>query len=276
MHPARRSYLSAFQALAPARRRRRRRPAARPGRSPRRGGCSAATGRRTYDVVLAGDWTVAGTPGSARLRALQSRGLRVAVLHLDDLDQPAARRWPTWTRRCRTRSTPAGSTRSSSADDVRARLVVVRSPAVLRYPPAGPSGVRADRVIIEASAAVAPRRCVAASRRLFGADPLWAPPGPAGRGALAATPGGLALTELDLPGTVDPDGWRLDRRGPRADRPVVGRHCLGNRAEWRRLRDQLPDPARVDVRLLDGTGTAGGRSAGAGRRAAGWSTTPPS
>jgi hypothetical protein len=61
---------------------------------------------------------------------------------------------------------------------------------------------------------------------------------------------------VDLPGTVDADSWRLDRRGPRTDRPVVGRHCLGDADDWRRLRDELPDTARIDIRLLDGTGTA--------------------
>jgi hypothetical protein len=87
-------------------------------------------------------------------------------------------------------------------------------------------------------------------------DPLWAPSGPHGRQLLSATPGGLALAPVDLPGTVDTAAWRLDRRGPRTDRPVVGRHCAGGRDEWRRLRDELPDSARIDVRLLDAAGTA--------------------
>jgi hypothetical protein len=253
MHPARRAYLSAFQnwhtrvasgAADPAE--------VRPFAAPWR--LLGRTGRRAYDVVLAGDWTVPDS-GLGRLRALRARGLRVALLHLDDLANlrvALANLDPEVQA-----AINAGEVdQVQLCDDVRARLVVVRSPALLRYPPTAPGGMRADRVIIEAGVATAARRCVAASRRLFGADPLWAPPGPAGRQALAATPGGLALTDLDLPGSVDVDGWRLDRRGPRADRPVVGRHCLGNRAEWRRLRDELPDHARIDVRLLDGTGAA--------------------
>jgi len=266
MHPARRSYLSAFQGWH--------RHVAAGAADPREVRAFAAprrmlgrTGRRIYDVVLAADWT-ATDAGLGQVRALQSRGLRVGVLHLDDFNH-LRHRLGNLDPEAQDAINAGRVDQIELADDVRARLIVVRSPAVLRYPPAGPSGVRTDRVIIEASAAVAPRRCVAASRRLFGADPLWAPPGPAGRGALAATPGGLALTELDLPGTVDPDGWRLDRRGPRADRPVAGRHCLGNRAEWRRLREQLPDPARVDVRLLDGTGH-GGRAFGRSGPPHGW------
>jgi O-antigen biosynthesis protein len=274
MHPARRSYLSAFQAwhrhvaagaADPVQ------PPRGPG-SPRRPEDQAPeatqprafaaprrlldrTGRRIYDVLLAADWTVPDA-GLGQVRALQSRGLRVAVLHLDDLTH-LRHRLANLDPDVQDAINAGAVDQVELCDDVRARLVAVRSAAVLRHPPDGPSGVRTDRVVIEARDAVAPRRCVSASRRLFGADPLWAPPGPAGRTALAATPGGLALTELDLPGTVDPDGWRLDRRGPRADRPVAGRHCLGGRADWRRLAGQLPDPVRVDMRLLDGGGLAG-------------------
>ena len=276
MHPARRSYLSAFQAwhrhlAAGAADPVHPRPEA-PGTARPRAFAAprqmlGRTGRRVFDVVLAGDWTVRDA-GLGQLRALQSRGLRVAVLHLDDLTnlRHALANLDTEVQD----AINAGTVdQIELCDDVRTRLVLVRSPAVLRYPPAGLSGVRTDRVVIEARTAVAPRRCVATSRRLFGADPLWAPPGPAARAALAATPGGLALTDLDLPATVDPDDWRLDRRGPRADRPVVGRHCLGNRAEFRRLRDLLPDPARFDVRLLDESGS-GGRAFGRGGPPRGW------
>jgi hypothetical protein len=253
MHPARRSYLSAFQAwhrhvaagdADPAEVRKFAAPWRVLGR----------TGRRVYDVVLAADWTVPDG-GLGRLRALRARGMRIALLHLDDL---------TNLRTALANLDPEIQDAINSgeldqvelSDDVRARLVVVRSPALLRYPPAGPSGMRADKVVIEAGVVTAPRQCAAASGRLFGVDPVWAPPGPDGRTALAAAPDELTLTELDLPGSVDVDWWRLDRRGPRAARPVVGRHCVGDRVEWQRLRDELPEHARIDVRLLDDTGSA--------------------
>ena len=126
-------------------------------------------------------------------------------------------------------------------DDVRARLVVVRSARVLQHAPDLPGGVRAQRVVIEAatvsrSAAAAAAGCSAppalgAGRagRPPAAHRRW--PGPAGRRRRPT------LTAVDLPGTVDSTQWRLDRRGPRADRPVIGRHCRGGRAEWRRLRE---------------------------------------
>jgi hypothetical protein len=251
---ARRSYRSAFQAwhqhvasgAAPARRTgaiaipRRLRGAVAPG---------------AYDVVLGGDWTAAGgaaRAGVGRIRALMARGLRTALLHLDVVAH----------LRHELANLDAGVQDLINAgaveqveldDDVRVRLVVAQSTDVLSHAPDG-SGIRADQVVIESSAASA--AAARAGRRLFGVEPVWAPPGPAGRRALTATPGGVPLAAVDLPGTVETAAWRLDRRGPRADRPVVGRCCHGGRDEWRRLSAGLPDPGRVDVRLLDGTGAA--------------------
>ena len=216
------------------------------------------TGARAFDVILAGDWTTAGGTagaGAGQLRALAARGLRVALLQLDvltnllggpqDLD-PGTQRL----------INDGELTQVELADDVRARLLVVRSAAALDHAPDGPSGVRAQRVVVETGSPSA--ASTAASRRLFGQAPLWAPTGPDGRRQLteAAEPG--TLTALDLPGTIDVAGWQLDRRGPRADRPVVGRHCRdASRAEWHRLRAEIPDSSWIDVRLLDDGGTAG-------------------
>jgi hypothetical protein len=256
MHPARRSYLSAFQAwhdqvragTAEA-------TTPRAFAVPRR--LRAETGAKAYDVILAGDWTTAGGAGTAgvgQLRALASRGQRAALLHLDMLTH--LREGPkNLDPVVQQLINSAALTQVELTDDVRARLVVARSARVLQHAPDLPSGVRAQRVVIEA--ATASRSAAAACRRLFGRRPLWAPAGPDGRRVLAGTAEGDGLTELDLPGTVDVAQWRLDRRGPRADRPVVGRTCRGGRIEWRRLRAELPDTARVDVRLLDSDGTAG-------------------
>ncbi|GAB2624738.1 hypothetical protein Aab01nite_18560 [Paractinoplanes abujensis] len=212
------------------------------------------TGARAYDAVLAGDWTTAGGAGAAgagQLRALAARGLRAALLHLDVLTNlrdgprnldPAVQ----------TLINSGELTQVELTDDVRTRLVVARSARVLQHAPDLPSGVRAQRVVIE-DANVVPQ-AAAAAIRLFGRKPLWAPAGADGRRKLTGAE--AALATLDLPSTLDAAQWRLDRRGPRADRPVLGRHCRGGRAEWRRLRDELPDSARMDVRLLDTAGSA--------------------
>ncbi len=250
MHPAHRSYRSAFRAWHERVRTGQAQATKAEYAVPRR--LRGETGAKAYDVVLAGDWTAAGGAGTAglgQLRALDARGLRAALLHLDvlthlregpqDLD-PAVQELINDGRIVQVELT----------DDVRARLVVARSARVLQHAPDLPSGIRAQRVVIE-DATVVPA-AAAASRRLFGHSPLWAPAGPDGRRLIAAD----QVAKLDLPSTLDAAQWRLDRRGPRADRPVVGRHCHGGRAEWQRLRDELPDTARMDVRLLDSAGTA--------------------
>jgi hypothetical protein len=213
-------------------------------------------------VVLAGDWTEAGGAGTAgvgQLRALTARGQRAALLHLDILAN--LRDGPRNLDPAVQDLVNAGElAQVELTDDVRTRLVVVRSARTLQHAPDLPSGVRAQRVVIESPAVS--RSAAATARRLFGHRPLWAPGGPETRrlltAAIAEADPGERITPVDLPGTVDAAQWRLDRRGPRADRPVIGRHCHGGRAEWRRLRDELPDTGRVDVRLLDGTGSAPG------------------
>ena len=256
MHPARRSYLSAFQTWHDRVRAGTAEPTtARTFAVPRR--LRGETGAKAYDVVLAGDWTTAGgagVAGAGQLRALAGRGQRAALLHLDMLTHLRAgpkNLDPEVQQLINT----GELTQVELTDDVRARLVVARSARVLQHAPDLPSGVRAQRVVIEAAAVS--RSAAAACRRLFGRRPLWAPAGPDSRRLLAETAAGDGLTALDLPGTVDVRHWRLDRRGPRADRPVVGRTCRGGRAEWQRLRAELPDANRLDVRLLDWDGTAG-------------------
>jgi hypothetical protein len=258
MHPARRSYLSAFQAWHSRIKSGEARPLQpRAFAAPRR--LRGETGARAYDIVLAGDWTTAGatgTAGTGQLRALTARGQRAALLQLDALTN--LREGPRNLDPAVQDLINAGElTQVELTDDVRARLVVVRSSRVLQHAPDLTGGVRAQRVIIESS--TASRSAAAAARRLFGRRPLWAPAGPDGRRRLAETlDGDDQITGVDLPGTVDATVWRLDRRGPRTDRPVIGRHCRGGRAEWRRLREELPDSARLDVRLLDGAGSAPG------------------
>ncbi|MEU8814061.1 glycosyltransferase family 2 protein [Actinoplanes sp. NPDC048796] len=240
--PARRSYRSAYETAHAER--------TTGWVAPRR--LRGESGAQAYDVVLAGDWTTAGGAGVAgigQLRALAARGLRAALLQLDvlaHLREGPRNLDPAVQRLINAREL----TQVELTDDVRARLVVARTARVLEHAPDLPSGVRAQRVVIEDAEVVEP--AAAAALRLFGRRPLWAPAGPDGRRRLAAE-----AASLDLPGTLDARQWRLDRRGPRADRPVVGRCCRGGRAEWRRLREELPDSGRMDVRLLDSAGTAG-------------------
>ncbi|MEU4687832.1 glycosyltransferase family A protein [Actinoplanes sp. NPDC023714] len=277
MHPARWAYMSAFQAwhtAVAAGRAEARRPrdpgVPRAFAAPRRltlrpldrdapMQLTATAETHDYDLILAADWSAQEgmtRPMGERLRAAAVPGRRVAVLHMSLLRHVTGR--------------PANLDPDVQAlinsgrvgqvmlsDDVIARLVVVQDPALVAFAPGYPSAVRADRVVIEADPAWgdAAFHCEAEARRLFGVEPWWAPAGAADRHQLAGGPFGIRLAKADLPGTIDPERWRLHRTGPRADRPVIGRMLFDRpgatvAAEWLRLREALPASGGLDVRVL--------------------------
>ena len=147
-------------------------------------------------------------------------------------------------------------------DDVRARLVVVRSARALQHAPDLTSGVRAQRVVIESPAVS--RSAAAAARRLFGRRPLWAPPGPDGRRLLTTrsrplpTRPTLHHRASTCPARSTPrsGGWTAAARAP------TGRSSAGTAAaagpSGGGCATELPDTGRLDVRLLDGAGSAAG------------------
>ena len=260
LHPARRAYLSAFQAWHAEVTVRPRFPRSRAFAAPRQ--LTGEPGETAYDVILAGDWSAAGgaAPAAAgQARALLARGRKVALLHLDTLPHLAT--GPQNLDPAVQALINAGAVEQVVlGDEVHAELVIVRTPAVLQFATGIASSVSAGRVVIEVDAArrrIAADVCVAASRRLFGVEPQWSPGGPADRRTLGAGPIAAALTAVDLPGTVDVRQWRLDRPGLRSDRPVVGCLWAGDRAQWRRLAALLGDSGRMDIRLWDTAGDAG-------------------
>ncbi|MBB2942194.1 hypothetical protein FB565_001907 [Actinoplanes lutulentus] len=214
---------------------------------------------RDYDLIMAADWSTPESmarPSGERLRAVAVPGRSVAVLHLNLLRNVTGK--------------PANldpdvqeminSGRVDQvvlSDDVTATLVLVQDPALVAFAPGYPSAIRADRVVIEADPVWgdAAFHCEAEARRLFGVEPWWAPAGAAERHQLAGGPFGIRLAKADVPGTVDPERWRLHRTGSRSDRPVIGRILLDRpgataAAEWLRLREALPASAGLDVRVL--------------------------
>jgi glycosyltransferase involved in cell wall biosynthesis len=274
MHPARRAYLSAFQAwhsrvaAGTESAVRSRSPRSRPFAAPRAligftdstapGDSLVLSGhtgprRAHYDVILAGDWNARGDtawPLAERVRALTAPGRSVAILHLDTLANVAGR--PAKLDPTLQHMINAGTVdQVVLPDDAHANLILVHDAEVLGFAPGIPSGIRGTQVVIEADPAWAPAaaHCAAEARRLFGTEPHWAPTDAAARAALTAGQFGARLTAVDVPGSVNLKRWRLHRSGPRADRPVIGRICTGGPAEWHRLRAATA-PA-LDVRVLD-------------------------
>ncbi len=203
-HAARRAYLSAFRAwhrdvaARTADPRRPRDPAAPrvfPAPQRLRGGPAPAAPH--YDMILAQDWTPATMDASApgRIRALLDRGLRVALLQLDELrhltDGPRA--LDDRVQRLINDGTVDQVLLDSPAT---AGLLLVSSPSVLPFAPSEPGALRPDRVVVAGPARPA---SAAAAVRLFGTEPTF--DGPASSVDLAA-PGRPA------PGPWPVAGWR--------------------------------------------------------------------
>jgi hypothetical protein len=126
------------------------------------------------------------------------------------------------------------------ADRADTALLVVRQAAVLQFPPAGGTGIRAGRVVVVADRApvagmvptgVTSRRSV--RRRLAGCST----PNRCGarrtqgvRASLRTVEPGLAMTDADLPTVVDGSGWVAERAAA-ADAPIVGTD-LCDAAAW--------------------------------------------
>ncbi|GAA4592014.1 hypothetical protein BJY16_000478 [Actinoplanes octamycinicus] len=230
MHPARQAYLSAFQAwhrrVAGGRE-----PAVRPREPQRR---VFAAPRRltettpatvTVDLVLAADFSA--PEHAAPLRALLAQpSVSVAALHLPVLGGATRNLDPDVQRLINT----GAAEQIQLTDRVHTGLLLVRGPAGLAFATSLPSGIRADRVVIEEDPAwpAAAAAGAAAARRMFGGE----------------------VTFAALPCTVDARRWQTSRREPAADRPVLGRFLADDHDPLRSLRRSLRDSPDLDVRLL--------------------------
>jgi glycosyltransferase involved in cell wall biosynthesis len=148
---------------------------------------------------------------------------------------------------------------------VRARLVVVRHPAVLQDAADQLPPIEADHVVIVANAAphdidghehYRPEHVHRIARRVFGQEPLWAPIGPLVRKAITSRVPASSLVESDWVNIIDVDAWATPRSGPRAERPVVGRHSRSSPQKWPRdaetLRAVYPVDGSWNVQVLGG------------------------
>ncbi|GLW28873.1 glycosyltransferase family A protein [Actinoplanes regularis] len=152
-----------------------------------------------YDVIVAADWRAVGETqrsALAEIEALLARGLRVAILHLED-----------WRRLERTRLPVHHAVQDLVnagrlgqvvlTDPVRCGLLLVRQAEVLRFAPVEEVRVvpRTVRIVLDEAPRGASAACAVAIGRLFGVTPLWCPRGPAVRAAA----GDLPMTDFDLP-----------------------------------------------------------------------------
>ncbi len=150
-------------------------------------------------------------------------------------------------------------------EPVRAKVTVVRHPAVLQDAADQLPPIETERVVIVANAAphdidghqhYHPARVHAVATEVFGVEPVWAPIGPQVRESIVAdVPAGAMLAE-DWVNIIDVDAWHVEREGWNDDVPVIGRHSRNSPQKWPRDRQVLtaayPVDGSVKVRVLGG------------------------
>ena len=123
---------------------------------------------------------------------------------------------------------------------IRAKLVVVRHPAVLQAGADQLPPIETEHLVVVANAPPVdidgfrhyrPQVVDRIAREQFGVPPIWAPIGPLARESVSPeVPAGLR--DHDWVNIIDVDAWRVDRPGWQADRPVIGRHSRPSPQKW--------------------------------------------
>lgn len=223
---------------------------------------------KSYDVVYAGVWDQYGGPQRSMLeeiRAVLARGRRVGIMHLDAARFISSK----VSALCRPIQELINDRKVDwiLEDEVaHARLLVLRYPPILQFPPVQSIALKAEQVIVLANQAPAerdgtdiryiPEECAENAQRLFGQRALWVPQGPTVRQALSGMLSADEVAPFDMPGLIDTTEWRCERESFRSDRPVIGRHSRDNLMKWPRERETLlcayPSDGSVEVRIMGG------------------------
>lgn len=222
----------------------------------------------TFDVVVVGDWRDFGGPQRSMLEeidALRTSGASVAIAHLD-----ALRFMRTGQRRLceplRRLLANGDVTEVTSADLVTAKLVLVRYPPLLQFPPPGRLGWHVGQLWIVANQApceqdgrdvrYVPSMVTEHATRFFGRPPRWVPQGPMVRDVLERYLDPASLHPRDNVGVLDPSAWRSDHVPEPGAPPRVGRysrdHPMKFPADAQSLLEVYGDP-RMQVTIMGGT-----------------------
>lgn len=220
------------------------------------------------DVVFAGDWRQYGGPQISMLNeiaALREQGLRIGVMHLE-----AARfmtvRPGSLCEPVQTLINEGAVTEVLYDDEVRVRLLILRYPPILQFPPYFSSNLKVDEWLILANQAPSerdgseirylPSECSANGLRMFGQRGRWVPQGPTVRKALDGLVPDHEIAPFDMPGIINIEEYATDRTHYRRQIPVIGRHSRDHRMKWPAKRSVLktvyPTDGSVDVRIMGG------------------------
>ena len=225
-----------------------------------------------YDVVFAGEWSRYGGPQRSmieEIRALAPLGLRIGVLHLHAA-RFMGRAEPSLCAAVQELINDGVVERVIDDEPATCRLVFLRYPPVLQFPPSEPLGLKTERLVIVANQAPSERdgsdirydvrTCSDNAEKLFGVRALWCPQGPTVRGAIAGQVLAGELADFDIPGILDAREWGVERVSFRGTRPIIGRHSRDDRMKWpedpARLTAAYPTDGSVEVRIMGGAASA--------------------
>ncbi|WP_028049437.1 glycosyltransferase family 2 protein [Cellulomonas sp. URHD0024] len=225
-----------------------------------------------YDVVFAGEWTRYGGPQRSmieEIRSLEPLGLRIGVLHLHAA-RFMGRAEPSLCAAVQQLVNEGVVERVIDDEPSTSRLVFLRYPPVLQFPPSAPLGLATERLVIVANQAPSERdgsdirydvrSCSDNAEALFGVRALWCPQGPTVRGAIADQVPAGELADFDIPGILDASEWKTERVSFRGAEPIIGRHSRDDRMKWpedpARLTAAYPTDGSVDVRIMGGAASA--------------------
>lgn len=225
-----------------------------------------------YDVVLAGDWRKYGGPQKSmieEINALVSRGLKVAILHLE------AARFMTKTvdplnDHIQDLINDGVVDEVLYDDEVHVKLLILRYPPILQFAPYQSSNLDVARMLITANQAPSEldgsdvryivEDCHKNAEFMFDTEVSWVPQGPQVREAIAPYLDETRLMPFNFPGILNPSEWETAiPRKPVGNLPVIGRHSRDDDMKWpednRTLKAVYPISNDVKVRIMGGGNT---------------------
>lgn len=227
------------------------------------------SGKRAYDVILAGDWRKFGGPQKSmieEIKAMTAGGLDVAILHLE-----AAR---FMTKNVEPLNEHIQGLINGGVvdevlydDDVRAKVFILRYPPILQFALDVPSKLQLGQVLITANQAPSEldgsdvryivEDCHKNAEFMFQTSVSWVPQGPQVREAITPYLTSETLRAFDFPGILDPTEWGTSiPRTPRGEKPVLGRHSRDDVMKWpestHTLENVYPVDGSADIRVMGG------------------------
>ncbi|MDT0202925.1 glycosyltransferase [Nocardioides sp. AE5] len=217
-----------------------------------------------YDVLIASDLRFPGGTSHSiaeEVTAQARAGLRTGLIHLNG---PLVRGLHPVNPKLRRAIESGEADLLVGQRRVRARVLVIRHPAVAQHALAQLPPLEVEQVIVVANAGPVDARgtviydVATVTREVterLGHVPKWTGIGPAVRKEIAPAVDPVQLLD-DWVNIIDVDAWAVERPEWTADRPVIGRHSRPHPQKWPRdvttLRLAYPTDGSVTVRVLGG------------------------